>query len=425
MPRNKKKLKCSQEVIGRFFRWRLSRRASGVYYADGRGNAIKLGRHSLGTKNKEEALNNIRLLDLKLAVQFGLTDDAIMDLPADQRLSIEQGAQRYLQHVGRPDVTGGSTSAQKRYKPVLDKFMDFTKSKGITSWQEVGEPVLQAYAQWLDDREYEYTTQYLELTTLKQALKYLANSLHVPGIRAVTLRMPKSEETSTYCYTRDQVAAMIEHCGQEPQLRWLSHVLVALATTGLRISELAELRWTDVDMDEQLLKLTDESRRGTFEQRQRARKLKGRRGRELPIHDALQKVLQQLPRHRDGRVFHGPNGGKLKPDTVLLTLKRDVIKPLARRFPSIPGQPGFKDGKVHSFRHYFCSICADSGVPEPMLKNWLGHRDSKMVRRYYHSDREAARSRLNQVDFLGGPAMSRGPIVFNPEVPESASKLKG
>ena len=211
----------------------------------------------------------------------------------------------------------------------------------------------------------------------------------------------------------------------EPELLWLSHVLIALATTGLRISELAELRWTDVDMNEKLLKLTDESRQGTRERRQQARKLKGRRGRELPVHGELQRVLEQLPRQRDGRVFHGPKGGRLKPDTVLLTLKRDVIKPLLPRFPSTASQPGFKDGKVHSFRHYFCSLCADNGVPEPMLKNWLGHRDSKMVRRYYHSDRDAARSRLNQVDFLGGRATSHDRIVSNPQVTESAPTMKG
>ena len=38
-------------------------------------------------------------------------------------------------------------------------------------------------------------------------------------------------------------------------MHWLSHVIVALATTGLRIGELAELRWSDVHFDKGMILL--------------------------------------------------------------------------------------------------------------------------------------------------------------------------
>ena len=37
-------------------------------------------------------------------------------------------------------------------------------------------------------------------------------------------------------------------------------------------------------------------------------------------------VLKGLP-HRDGYIFHGPRGGRLKPDTVRRILVREVIEP--------------------------------------------------------------------------------------------------
>jgi integrase len=62
------------------------------------------------------------------------------------------------------------------------------------------------------------------------------------------------------------------------------------------------------------------------------------------------------------------------------------------------------DGRLHSFRHYFCSACANNGVPEPMVRAWLGHRDSKMINRYYHMDREAAKEQISRIEFLSKSA---------------------
>ena len=103
------------------------------------------------------------------------------------------------------------------------------------------------------------------------------------------------------------------------------------------------------------------------------------------------------PPHRyraqqDGLVFHGPLGGKLKPDTVRNALIREVLKPLSKQFPAAAEEVGFADGRLHSFRHYLCSTCANRNVPEQVVKEWLGHSDSKMVRHYYHlHDDEAQR----------------------------------
>ena len=51
MPRKPKKLKIAE----RYFTWLLGLR-DGVYYADGRTNRPSAGRHSLGTKDYEQAL---------------------------------------------------------------------------------------------------------------------------------------------------------------------------------------------------------------------------------------------------------------------------------------------------------------------------------------------------------------------------------
>jgi integrase len=193
----------------------------------------------------------------------------------------------------------------------------------------------------------------------------------------------------------------VDHCFANAEFVWLGEVVVALATTGLRISELADLRWTDLDLQDPMIRLIDTRAHASKVTRGSARATKSHRDRALPISEELLPILLNKVHEPDGRVFHGPLGGRLKPDTVRRALERDVLEPLAPRFPAPPGQKCFRSGRVHSFRHYFCSIAANSGIPEPALMTWLGHRDSKMVKHYYHLHEDEARRQMAKMEFVG------------------------
>jgi integrase len=91
-------------------------------------------------------------------------------------------------------------------------------------------------------------------------------------------------------------------------------------------------------------------------------------------------------------------------------LVREVLPDLAERFPARDDDPGIAAGRLHSFRHYFCSMSADNDVPEQMLMAWLGHRDSEMIRHYYHLRQDEARKQMARIPFLGqSPADAEGP----------------
>ncbi len=178
-------------------------------------------------------------------------------------------------------------------------------------------------------------------------------------------------------------------------------MLTALACTGLRISELAALRRSDVDLARNVITLTDESTHGRRLTEQKGRQTKSGRSRTFPIHADLRPLLERLLPAPDGVVFHGPKGGRLKPDTVRQVLIREVLTPLSPRFPAPDDQVGFRGGRLHSFRHFFCSACANTGVPEQVVMTWLGHRDSDMVRHYYHLHDDEAQRQMRRLDFLG------------------------
>ena len=193
---------------------------------------------------------------------------------------------------------------------------------------------------------------------------------------------------------------MLDHCRRQPGLGWMEGIIVGLACTGLRISELVGLRWLDVHLERGMIQLVHEqARRGRIAPRYQ-RTTKSHRGRSFPIHPDLRVVLERLPRFDDGFVFHGLDQQAVTGDVVRSTLVRKVLVPLAPRFSAAEGERGFADGRPHSFRHYFCSVCSNSGVSENAVMRWLGHKDSKMVRHYYHLHDAEAQRQMGNVKFF-------------------------
>ena len=259
----------------------------------------------------------LRELDLVQAVERHLADPAILDNVVDNRLALADGVQIYRDHVGRSPVTGGAgKSTQKRYRAIFDKFQPFATGLGVRFWNDISVRHLDQYAGWLDGEGYAYRTTYIELTTIKQAMNYLIESGHLPETCRIHLKLSKMMGTDTYCWRQEEVQAIIQYCRAAPELGWLGDVLTALSCTGMRISELANLRFTDIDFGANVVKLTDETAKAVRSTGRQVRQLKSRRSRSFPIHADLLPVLEGIERHRDGRVFHGPLGGVIKPDIV-------------------------------------------------------------------------------------------------------------
>jgi integrase len=78
------------------------------------------------------------------------------------------------------------------------------------------------------------------------------------------------------------------------------------------------------------------------------------------------------------------------------------LEKLKERFPKPEGGIGFEDGRLHSFRHYFCSVAAQAGTAEQIVMTWLGHSSSKMVRHYFHPHDDESRRQMQRIRFIQG-----------------------
>lgn len=126
--------------------------------------------------------------------------------------------------------------------------------------------------------------------------------------------------------------------------------------------------------------------------------------------DGLREVLQQIPSPHQGLVLRGSRGGRVKADTVRTVFIREVISLLTTRFRTPPGAIGFASGRLHSMRHYFCSLAANNGIPEQVVMNWLGHSDCKMVRHYYHLYDAESQQQMRRLPFAGPSGGGAGDV---------------
>ena len=173
----------------------------------------------------------------------------------------------------------------------------------------------------------------------------------------------------------EERARLLESC-RESESRHLFIVVVLALSTGMRKSEILNLRWEDVDLDRPAIVLHD-----TKNQERRAIPLAGK---------AYNLILglKGLRSNRSNYLF--PSSDPDRPIDIRKSwqtaLKRAVIE----------------DFRFHDLRHTTASYLAMNGASLPEIAAVLGHKTYEMVKRYAHlSDQHTAEvlERMNEKIF--------------------------
>lgn len=148
-----------------------------------------------------------------------------------------------------------------------------------------------------------------------------------------------------------------------------------LLATGARTSEIVQLRWKQVDFDQEKIHLPD-SKTGEGEI------LLGGAATEL-LHEIHKRHTDDGYADLDCWVIPGAAGGHLKSLSKLWARWRD--------------RAGISDCRLHDLRHSFASKMANNGVPLIVIAGLLRHASIVTTERYTHADEKMKRSAANAV----------------------------
>jgi len=150
--------------------------------------------------------------------------------------------------------------------------------------------------------------------------------------------------------------AALDNEEKESKNPWALYAIRLLLVTGCRLNEVLTLKWTEVDFDNQYLRLSD-----------------SKTGKKLIYLSKLAiDLLRRIPQKQDNPyVICGE-----KKDSHLINLQKSWRR--------IRTKIGLEDVRLHDLRHTFASIAASKGLSLPVIGALLGHKQPQTTARYAH-----------------------------------------
>jgi integrase len=180
-----------------------------------------------------------------------------------------------------------------------------------------------------------------------------------------------------------------------------------LVLTGMRIGELLALRWRDVDLKQNVIRVTQTVYEGHFDEpkSQRSR-------RSIPLGEKCIEILSARKCavvNPEGLVFSTSTGTPFDRHNLL----NRQLKPTCKKL-------GFVGVNWHWLRHANATLLDAVGTPLGTVQSLLGHSSSEITREIYlHSIPSDARAAVQKVeDFLIGPKWTQ--VV---QIPKLGSSL--
>ena len=170
---------------------------------------------------------------------------------------------------------------------------------------------------------------------------------------------------------------LVQTC-QEPLK---SIVLVAL-NTGLRRSEMLNLKWHDINFTERFLTV---------------RETKSKKNRHIPMNQQTFDVLHAIFRHTPGDyVFPGDKPGTHLSESYVSNWFGKTVK-----------EADIKDFHLHDLRHTFASWLVMSGIDLATVQQLLGHQNYQMTLKYAHLSPEHRQSAVDVLARRTGGLVSK------------------
>ena len=175
-------------------------------------------------------------------------------------------------------------------------------------------------------------------------------------------------------------------------------IILTAGTTGIRQSELLGLRWRDVDMAAQRIRVRNAWVRGEHSGEGKS-DLSTRRS--VPMSDRL---VRELKKWRLRTVYGD--------DEDLVFAHPELGTPLdrtktTRRFQTACVAAGVRQVRFHDLRHTFATRLAARGVPLRTIQEYLGHADLKTTQIYAHYAPSEGEVELMNDAFGEEPAQER------------------
>lgn len=276
---------------------------------------------------------------------------------------------------------GASRETIRSYTSDLRQFVAFLKTVAdvLPEPDAVDASLVRRFLVWLAERQDKKSSQARKLATLRSLFKFLHRRGKVPSNPVANVRSPRLGQRLPRVLTKDEAERMIESPDADEGTAAARDqaILETLYSTGARVSELVGVNWSDLSLDEGMVRL----------------KGKGKKERLVPVgHVAIEAIRDYLAmtpvranpatdkdaasplnvKPPDGPVFRNNRGGRLSVRSV-----ERIVRRYGDRLQVGTVTP-------HTFRHSYATHLLDEGADLRVIQEMLGHASLATTQKYTH-----------------------------------------
>lgn len=212
-----------------------------------------------------------------------------------------------------------------------------------------------------------------EIAILKRSLTLAVSWGVIEKNPAAAVKLFKENERPTHALSAEEQTALIEACREH-----LRPIVVTAVYTGMRRSELLNLRWDDINLTVRVVTV---------------KQSKSGRVRHIPVNSAVVEALSAIER----------------PEGYVFTFRGRRIETVRRAFLAAVKRAEIRPCRFHDLRHTFATNLVLTGVDLVTVKELMGHASIITTMRYAHPTPEAKRAAVESL------VQSKNPLVLDRE----------
>ena len=272
------------------------------------------------------------------------------DLP--NPISFETAQEKFIAFLKNQHRSSATVTA---YAGDLSQLREYLHTHRITQATTIQTEHLQDFLDSLSQKNYTPKSISRKINSLKTFFKFLHQEKLVVSNPASPLTHPKYETTPPRVLTSEEYHRLRDACRLDIRMCAIIEILLQ---TGIRISELANLRLEDVKKNEMVIRAAENNPQ-----------------RAVPLNrsaiGAIQNYLAIRPKVEDGHLFITKSGRPL--------LVRNIRTAIDRYFRIA----NIKNAKVNDLRHTFIAHQLQSGLDPVFVARMVGHKRLSSTEKYF------------------------------------------
>ena len=271
----------------------------------------------------------------------------------DIQIELKQAINQFKEHL---TSLGRANATILAYTKDIEQLVVFTASKDKNTPKQITTKDINAFKQHLNQENYTAKSISRKINSIKSFFNFLVSKKMIDNNPAQEITHPKYEIKPPRILSKIEYRALRDSCRHDSRI---FAIVETLLQTGMRISELANLKIKDIDLDQNKITIC-------------AHESHPERSIPLsqPVKEAVEAYLKDRPKSKADQVFITKTGNPF--------LIRNIRSSLDRYFRIA----GIENVKVNDLRHTFIAHQLTAGSPLVYISKLVGHKRLSTTEKY-------------------------------------------